>query len=483
MTDIEDRLDGDSKDVAVFVMADTSYSECCVDEIASRHVDADVVVHIGVSCLNPVISVPVIYTFGEEPIDIEMCINAFRDSIADTESHVILMSETPFQAYLEQIRNRLLEYHNIITTIPYLASSNLESSPLEVIIPSSLMSPLSETHTVSGILPHRAHPKLKEQLENYTLYYIGIPPPSLHLHLSSILSSSMIIFDPSASALYKDPVTPLARRYRAMLSARSASTVGLLVNTLSLRSYDTLIASLQSSIKAAGKKHYMIVVGKPNVAKLANFDVIDAWVIVGCSRGGIILDNNGQNFKPIVTPYEMMLALKREIIWGPGEWITDFERVLKLIDEEDKQKDEEQRSSDDASDDEDLPPEFDAVTGRYVASRPLFSRTSKVSHVDVEIESVESANRVTNDSLTSRSSSSLSTATKAGGLVTRGTQHYSTAAAHLQSRRFWKGLGSDFAAEEDGDSEHDADNANSKKLLGAKLESGRKGIARGYVNQ
>jgi diphthamide biosynthesis protein 2 len=44
---------GFGNDVMVFVLGDTSYSECCVDEIAAQHVNADVVVHIGNACLNP----------------------------------------------------------------------------------------------------------------------------------------------------------------------------------------------------------------------------------------------------------------------------------------------------------------------------------------------------------------------------------------------------------------------------------------------
>ncbi len=31
----------------IYILADTSYSACCVDEIAAQHVDADVVVHYG----------------------------------------------------------------------------------------------------------------------------------------------------------------------------------------------------------------------------------------------------------------------------------------------------------------------------------------------------------------------------------------------------------------------------------------------------
>lgn len=36
-----------------FILADTSYGSCCVDEVAAEHVDADFIVHYGRSCLSP----------------------------------------------------------------------------------------------------------------------------------------------------------------------------------------------------------------------------------------------------------------------------------------------------------------------------------------------------------------------------------------------------------------------------------------------
>jgi diphthamide biosynthesis protein 2 len=38
--------------VEVFILGDTSYGECCVDEVNAEHNAADVVVHYGRSCLS-----------------------------------------------------------------------------------------------------------------------------------------------------------------------------------------------------------------------------------------------------------------------------------------------------------------------------------------------------------------------------------------------------------------------------------------------
>ena len=38
----------------VWILADTSYSACCVDEVAAEHVRSDLVVHFGDACLNEI---------------------------------------------------------------------------------------------------------------------------------------------------------------------------------------------------------------------------------------------------------------------------------------------------------------------------------------------------------------------------------------------------------------------------------------------
>ena len=39
--------------VLLFVLGDTSYGACCVDEVAAQHLSADVIVHYGRTCLSP----------------------------------------------------------------------------------------------------------------------------------------------------------------------------------------------------------------------------------------------------------------------------------------------------------------------------------------------------------------------------------------------------------------------------------------------
>lgn len=46
---------GDEKDVGVglYVMADTTYGSCCIDEVGASHINADCVIHYGHTCFSP----------------------------------------------------------------------------------------------------------------------------------------------------------------------------------------------------------------------------------------------------------------------------------------------------------------------------------------------------------------------------------------------------------------------------------------------
>ena len=52
-------VDGDGsfvegrKDVGLYVMADTTFGSCCVDEVGAAHINAECVVHYGHTCLSP----------------------------------------------------------------------------------------------------------------------------------------------------------------------------------------------------------------------------------------------------------------------------------------------------------------------------------------------------------------------------------------------------------------------------------------------
>ena len=72
------------------------------------------------------------------------------------------------------------------------------------------------------------------------------------------------------------------RRHYLVERARDAERVGILVGTLGSRDFPLIMERLRQTVRRAGKRCYTFLLGKPNVAKLANFPEIDVFVLVAC---------------------------------------------------------------------------------------------------------------------------------------------------------------------------------------------------------
>ena len=450
----------------IYILADTSYGACCIDEVAAEHVDADVVVHYGRACLSPTARLPVIYVFTSKPLDLVATKNTFIQTHPERGKAIILMADIPYSHHIPSLQGLLQDegYANIFAT--------------------------TIIHDPSSLLPNRTVPREVghdvDKLHEYSLFHISDPPTSLLLTLSSRLES-IYVYPTSASssfsisstaptfnesrshALAPASTTPLIRRRYAMLrSLNAVSIIGILINTLSVRSYLPALQRIQRLISNAGKKYYTIVVGKVNAAKVANFAEVGAWVVVGCWESGLIDMKSGEGYwKPMLTPFELEMALcgEAERIWM-GEWKGGFEGVVegrdnmqdrKAKEEEEHQATESQsdRSGDDdlGSEEESAPPEFDLRSGRYISNTQPMATPSSRRDGKLAKGEIKSAARAL--------------VKRVGGDVAQIGGEASPGADFLRSKRTWQGLGSDFEIgyQEDG----------------ATVEEGRKGVARGYI--
>lgn len=442
--------------VKLYILADTSYGSCCIDEVAAEHINADVVVHYGRACLSPTARLPVIYVFTIQSIEIKSLTRSFQEALPNYNAKIILMADVTYSSHLPAVAESL----------KLLGYSNLHTADI--------------VHDPSSLLPNRTVPEKlgtdPAELKQWQLFHISEPPKSLLLILASRVSE-IHIFDtspassPLASKMQRSlTALSLRRRYALLTSLSSASVFGILVNTLSVKNYLSIVEHVKQRIKAAGKSSYTFVIGKINAAKIANFSEIDGWVVIGCWESSLF--ESKDFWKPILTPFELDLALQKDEdrIWT-GNWIGDFQS---LLDEPDKSsylhnKDDDllQAGLADERSDSDLegfdtesdsaPPEFDLRLGRYVSK--VLPKSSSVKLFKTSSDSAKSSNASNN--LIKRANRDIATI---GGELSPGAEY-------LRSKRTWKGLGSDFDIAYDY-SETPVDTA---------IHEGSSGIARGYA--
>lgn len=451
--------ESNSTQVKLYILADTSYGSCCVDELAAEHVDAEVVVHYGRACLSPTARLPVIYIFTVQPLAMDPLLQVFQEAFPNCDERVILMADVPYSSHLASIGTALKRfgYSNIFTT--------------------------DIVHNPSSPLPNRTIPDNLSadaaKLKQWHLFHISTPPESLLLILSSrvaqihIFPSMNTIPNRPATSILASTISALRRRYALLTSVNTVSIFGILINTLSVKNYMHIVEHVKSRILDAGKKSYTFVVGKVNAAKIANFSEIGGWVVIGCWESSLI--DSKDFWKPVLTPFELELALTKdgERIWT-GEWRSDFQSILdeppKNIHAGRETNHFFERKSNVAEDEDEIgeydlepesaPPEFDLRTGRYVTdTRPMqFSVKSHSAVPSNDMEPTDSAK-----SLVKRFKGKLIVI---GGEVSPG-------AAHLQSKRTWTGLGSDYEIKYD----------ELGMATSAPIEEGRNGIARAYVHR
>jgi diphthamide biosynthesis protein 2 len=194
-----------------------------------------------------------------------------------------------------------------------------------------------------------------------------------------------------------------------------------------LAQYLSIIANLKKLITAAGKKYYLLAVGQPSPQKLGNFPEIEAFVLVSCPQNALLDSREFMN--PVITPYELKIALDPHAKWDLSEYELD---VLKMNTEIEESIHNLQAI------DSDEEPEFSLITGGFVPRK--YTREKDFLPTD--------------DALVKKSDATVSNIT-----------HTFASAAFLSKREF-KGL-----EVQKGETEV------------TEIEQGRAGIARGYVNE
>ena len=165
-------------------------------------------------------------------------------------------------------------------------------------------------------------------IEDYNVFFIGHEGSTLTNFMMTWNKCSFCSFDPVTMSGRSESISinkALMKRFYAIERAKDAKVIGILVGTLGVANYLTIIEQLKETIHKAGKKSYMFAMGKLNVAKLANFMEIDIYVLIACPENSLL--DSRDFYKPVVTPYEMEMACNKNREWT-GQYVTDFNQLL-----------------------------------------------------------------------------------------------------------------------------------------------------------
>ncbi|XP_047087805.1 2-(3-amino-3-carboxypropyl)histidine synthase subunit 2-like [Lolium rigidum] len=341
----------------LFVMADTAYNSCCVDEVGASAIDAQCVVHYGHSCMSPTSNLPAFFVFGKAPLDVDACCRSLLDCSRESNKPILVLCGLEYAHALVDIkgatvklcksdsRNYEIQYADVLCS-----EMSPSSSPT-----GEEQCPQSNESTLNDDLPVQNDDlanfvntccnvegsmrkynlggltwsiSIDAKIDDYLLYCIGEDNSAFANVALTFNKCDIVRYDTVANQLSRDVshlMKILRRRYYLVEKAKDANIIGILVGTLGVAGYLDIIEQMKNLIKAAGKKSYTLVMGRPNSAKLANFPECEVFVYVSCAQTALL--DSKEFLAPVITPFEAVLAFSRGREWT-GEYLLDFKDLI-----------------------------------------------------------------------------------------------------------------------------------------------------------
>uniref|UniRef100_A0A2P2JKD5 2-(3-amino-3-carboxypropyl)histidine synthase subunit 2 n=1 Tax=Rhizophora mucronata TaxID=61149 RepID=A0A2P2JKD5_RHIMU len=333
------------KEVRLFLMADTTYGSCCVDEVGASHADAECVVHYGHTCLSPTSALPAFFVFGKASIKISDCANTLSNIASTSSKPIVVLFGLEYAHAIPNVRAELIAASSLLSGSKSNSQFHFADVMCSVISPlkdhkysDELLGPVGDStdsaevpvaagsrHSIGGLiwdLPGG------HTMEDYSIFWIGSQNSAFSNVVLTFNSCEIVRYDAKENHLVTD-LSPqrriLKRRYYLVEKAKDANMVGILVGTLGVAGYRNMIHQMRDLVTGAGKKAYTLVMGRPNPAKLANFPECDVFIYVSCAQTALL--DSKEFLAPVITPFEAMLAFNRGSLWT-GAYVMEFRDLI-----------------------------------------------------------------------------------------------------------------------------------------------------------
>ncbi|KFK35174.1 hypothetical protein AALP_AA5G249400 [Arabis alpina] len=330
---MKEKKSEDDREVRFFVMADTTYGSCCIDEVGALHIDSQCVVHYGQTCLSPTSVLPAFFVFGKASINVSSCVEHLLDYVSKSDKPIMILYGLEYAHVIPCIQEELMERLGLSKT-----ESQSKFSVADVLC--SFISPTKDpresmehpepsgksgNYRLGGLtwdLPEES------KIEDYLLFWIGTDNSAFANVVLTFNGCDVVRYDVEEDSLVTEFTQQrriLKRRYYLVEKAKDANIIGILVGTLGVAGYLHMIHHMQALISAAGKKSYILAMGRPNPAKLANFPECDVFIYISCAQTALL--DSKEFMAPVITPFEANLAFSRGSEWT-GAYLMHFEDVI-----------------------------------------------------------------------------------------------------------------------------------------------------------
>ncbi|UXI22709.1 Bardet-Biedl syndrome 1 protein-like [Sarcoptes scabiei] len=284
------------------IMSDVTYGACCIDDVKTKELNCDMIIHYGHSCLVPINrtlnNVSILYVFVDIRFDLLHFIGTIAKNFNPKEHKICLASTIQFVSSLHMAVQELKQNHSFEVFVP-------RSQPL----------------TPGEILGCTA-PKIEANQANTIIF---VADGRFHLE-------ALMIANPDLPAYRYDPYSKdLTREYyefdkmislrteaikKATECLRQNQVVGIVIGTLgrqgSMRIFEALKSLLSKSSSQSMIMGFFIAEISPKLLEEIGKDLVKVWIQIGCPRLSI---DWGADFIPsreipILSPFEFRTAIR-----------------------------------------------------------------------------------------------------------------------------------------------------------------------------
>ncbi|XP_021823554.1 2-(3-amino-3-carboxypropyl)histidine synthase subunit 1 [Prunus avium] len=282
-----------------FVLGDATYGACCIDDLAAKALDADLLIHFGHSCLVPlhVTTIPCLYVFVEISIDVSRLIETVHLSIQNPHSKTLVLAGT-------------IQFASAIRA----AKPELEARGFKVLNPQS--KPLSAGEVLGCTAPKIAsniRRNSNQEEEDKESIVVFVADGRFHLEAIMIANPELKAFryDPYLGKLFLEEYDQKGMRESrksAILKAKEASNWGVVLGTLGRQGNPRILQRLEKKLREKGFAYTVVLMSEISPPRIALFeDSVDAWIQIACPR--LSIDWGDAFKKPLLNPFEADIAL------------------------------------------------------------------------------------------------------------------------------------------------------------------------------
>lgn len=303
-TTISDILQQFCPGIETLIMGDVTYGACCIDDYTARAMGCDLLVHYAHSCLIPVdvTKIKTLYVFVDISIDTAHLLASLEKNFTPGKT-LAIVGTIQFNATIHGVRSALTKA-GFKVTVPQIA-------------------PLSKGEILGCTSPDLT--KYSDDGPVDLILYLG----DGRFHLESIM-----IHNPTIPAYRYDPYSRKLThetygheemqdlRRQAITTAKTAKKWGLILGSLGRQGNPSTMVVIEEKLKKLGIPWVNLLLSEIFPGKLATMSDVECWVQVACPR--LSIDWGCAFPRPLLTPYEALIALGEKEDWGKGVYPMDY---------------------------------------------------------------------------------------------------------------------------------------------------------------